>query len=163
MKITARFHDPLISQRDLDNYIVEVGILPDTFEKKGNRAKSKKAGFKSVAGVPARYRGKNAKATIGEIAGWLDERYDWTGKAVDNENNADLNNVAGRLGKLFIHDTEGARKRYLNACIAFVSNPILRRELGSNAASTIKQKGFDHAGMDTGKFFKSINAAFVKK
>ncbi|MDR3112931.1 MAG: hypothetical protein LBU09_00965 [Endomicrobium sp.] len=162
MKLTVEIKEPLITQADLDAYEVEVGILPDTYDKKANKPKGKKAGFHIVAGGPARYRRKASKKSIGEVASYLDERYDWTGKAENNENNADLNEVVKCFCDLFGKDDEGLKRRYLNACRTLVRNPIVRKELGNNALSTIKQKGFDRSGIDTGKTINSIQARFVK-
>ena len=167
MKLTAKMKEPLLTQADLDAYEVEVGILPEMYDKKANKPKGKKAGthYSRLAGGLVRYRRKNSKATIGQVEGWLDDRYGWLQKVIDedNENEADLKEVIKRLSSLFGKDDESLKKRYLNACRALVRNPILRKEFGSNAPSTIKQKGFDHPMRDTGKFFKAINAQFVRK
>lgn len=159
MKITARGGSSLLSQRDLDNCIVEVGILEDS---PGSKPRNKKAGFKSVAGEPARKIKGKSKVMISEVAEKLDEKYNWTGKAINNENR-DLDNVIDWVLEVVFTGSERSKRQLLNACRALVRNPILRKEFESNAASTIKQKGFNRPLIDTGTFFSKIFARFTKR
>ncbi|MDR3243816.1 MAG: hypothetical protein LBT79_03610 [Elusimicrobiota bacterium] len=168
MKINTVGVSKWITQKELDEYQVEVGILKKDLGKKGNRAKNKKAGIdKSYKGYievkpPLRYIAGQSKKTIGEIAQELANQYGWIEKAYNNPNNKDIEAVANRLTDA-LAGMNNAKKRYLNACRALVVNPILRNEFGSNSPETQKRKGFNRPMVDTGKFVSSIDARFLKQ
>ncbi|MDR3050016.1 MAG: hypothetical protein LBV16_09350 [Elusimicrobiota bacterium] len=163
MKI--KISDPLISQRDLEPYIVEVGILEaQAMQRENKPASIKKKGIKGKSGQlpgPLRYTSGKSKTTIGQLANILDAKYKILEKAQNNPNNKDLQDIADKLIGALYRPNASSLKRYLNACLALVRNPIMRGEFPSNAPSTIKQKGFNRPLIDTGKFFNSIKARFL--
>lgn len=108
-------------------------------------------------------RAKNPK--LKDVAAWIDRRRRGQMFAQFNikaAHNADVARVAESFAEGFAQGLrDPARiKRLENAGRALVRNPILRSRYGSNKASTAKEKGFNHYGMDTGTLFNNIKAEF---
>lgn len=136
---------------------VTVGILDKS--KNAAIAKPKSAGLKTVGGAPASYIKKRDKSfPLWQLADFLDYNYGFISNAAKNPENTDLLRVMDELKKIF--DGNVNPKRIENGAIALVRNQILRRDFGSNADSTVKQKGFDMPLMRTGAMFSSIKAIY---
>lgn len=158
VKLNESFLDKEVKEFEAQR--VNVGVLDKS--KYAAIAKPKSAGLKNMKGVQANYIKKRDKTfPMWQLADFLDYHYGFISKAAINPNNADLVLVMNELKKIF--DGKVNPKRTENAAIALVRNQILRKDFGSNAESTEKQKGFDMPLVRTGAMFSSIKAIYKVK
>ena len=158
VKLNESFLDKEVKEFEAQR--VTVGVLDKS--KYAAIAKPKSAGLKSMKGIPASYIKRRDKSfPMWQLADFLDYHYGFISKAAINPNNADLVLVMNELKKIF--DGKVNPKRIENAAIALVRNQILRKDFGSNAESTEKQKGFDMPLVRTGALFSSIKAIYKVK
>lgn len=145
-----------------EGYQFEVGILEDGPHKKAKRWKTK-GELGSYAGGPVRRTsnkpsGKDLSEISKEIRessghNYLVEPFKNTSSDIIQFTNTFFKYAFGR----------STEKRLTNLLQAIVRNPILRGEYGSNSELTQKIKGFDRYMIDTGQFFKAIQARIIKR
>lgn len=154
-------------QKEIGNYNFEVGILADAAKKT-----RKKGATKKFAGIEISATGKKAKAkkdyartedgknlSLVYIAEVLEKyHFKWLSKPFSLAKNKDVLDVVQEIAAQTFGKKSKDNKRMENAVQAVIRNPILRGDYGSNAERTIKAKGFDKLGIDTGQFFKAIKA-----
>lgn len=168
MKIDINISDNFLDAeiKTLEGINIHVGILDK--QKQAKTAKPNTEKMVGNTGQKGRRVGKNAEITLGQLAIYLDNRYGVFTDAADNFNNQDLNVVTQELIKAFSGDPVNER-RIQNAAIALIRNPIMRKDFGSNAKTTVdggigyngykvQGKGFDWPMVDTGTFFTNIKA-----
>lgn len=140
-------------------YNFEVGILQDTPHRVPQRGKP----LTSLAGGPARKKGKPSDKTVAEIAADLRKKtkINYLTAPFKVKNNRDIL----KFGKSFFElcTGKGQKKRVENYLQAIIRNPITRGDYGRNTKLTADIKGFNRLMIDTGQFFKSIVARTVKK
>jgi len=145
-------------QKQIGLYIFEVGILQNAPKKL-----RKKGATKNFAGLQVNALGSVSKkrpttiAYVGEIL----EKYHfkWLTRPFKTKGlNHDVKKVVDELAAQIFGKKSKNNKRLENAVQAVIRNPILRGDYGKNMAATIKAKGFDKLGIDTGQFFKAIKA-----
>ena len=145
-------------QKEIGLYTFEVGILQNAPKKL-----RKKGATKSFAGLQINALGSVSKkrpttiAYVGEIL----EKYHfkWLTRPFKTKGlNEDVKKVVDELAAQIFGKKSKNNKRLENAVQAVVRNPILRSDYGKNIKATIKAKGFDKLGIDTGQFFKAIKA-----
>jgi len=145
-------------QKQIGLYTFEVGILQNAPKKL-----RKKGATKSFAGLKINALGSVSKkrpttiAYVGEIL----EKYHfkWLTRPFKTKGlNEDVKKVVDELAAQIFGKKSKNNKRLENAVQAVIRNPILRGDYGKNMAATIKAKGFDKLGIDTGQFFKAIKA-----
>jgi len=140
--------------KQIGNYNFEVGILTDAAKKK-----RKKGATKSFAGLTVNAVGQaSPKASLAEIAKYNDKRFGWLKKPFKIVGNKEVLAVVKEISEQVFGKRSANNKRLENAVQAVIRNPILRGDYGNNAASTVKQKGFNKLGIDTAQFFKAIKA-----
>jgi hypothetical protein len=157
MSRKAKLIGDVISQKDLNKLIAEVGVIEPGFARKAGK------GHKILFGMESRRAGKISSTSIDTVADSLDKKFGWlqrAGKATLRDK--DLNKAIDLMIMSIGEPKGNYAKRYLNALIAWIRNPIMLRKFGSNSAETIKRKGFDRPMVDTLTFFKSIKSRFVK-
>lgn len=153
MKITSKGIAKKMSKK-IGIYKFEVGILND--EPKKLR---KSGATKSFAGLTVSATGKSSqKVSLAEVAEYNDRRFKWLKKPFSIAGNKEVLEVVKELSGQVFGKKATNNKRLENAVQAVIRNPILRGDYGGNAASTIKQKGFDKLGIATAQFFKNIKA-----
>lgn len=121
-------------------------------------------------------RGKKGDTNLklSKLAEYLDGRYGVFSKAEYHFANQDVIRVTNQLVKLFNAGEQSPEqiRRIESAARALIRNPIMRKDFGSNARSTIQGgvgynghrvggKRFDWPMVDTGAFFTSIKAQYV--
>ena len=106
-------------------------------------------------------KGRKDNILLRELAFILDAKKGIFSDVLLNANNKDLIEMAQLFAS--INKTPRQLKRLENIGRALVRNPLLRKEYNPNKASTIKQKGFNHWGFNTGTLFKNIQARYYKK
>jgi hypothetical protein len=145
-------------QKEIGLYTFEVGILQNAPKKL-----RKKGATKSFAGLQINALGSVSKkrpttiAYVGEIL----EKYHfkWLTRPFKTKGlNEDVKKVVDELAAQIFGKKSKNNKRLENAVQAVIRNPILRSDYGKNMKATIKAKGFDKLGIDTGQFFKAIKA-----
>lgn len=153
MKIVAKDISKKISKQ-IGNYNFEVGILSDTPKKM-----PKKGVTKTYAGMTIAADGQTSrKVSLAQVAKYTDNRFKWLKKPFKLKNNKEVLAVVNEIAAQVFGKKSLNNKRLENAVQAVIRNPILRGDYGKNAASTIKQKGFDKLGVWTGQMFKNIKA-----
>ena len=153
MKITSKGISKKIA-KEIGNYNFEVGILSD--EPKKMR---KKGSSKNYAGLKVSASGKaSPKVSLAEVAKYTDKRFKWLKKPFTLPKNKEVIAVVKEIASQVFSKKSTDNKRLENAVQAVIRNPILRGDYGSNALSTIKQKGFNKLGIDTAQMFKAIKA-----
>lgn len=153
MKISSQNISKKISAQ-IGNYNFEVGILSDKPKKI-----ARKGVKKTYAGITIAAEGKASnKVSLAEVAKYTDNRFKWLKKPFKLNNNKDVLRVVNEIAAQVFGKKSQDNKRLENAVQAVVRNPILRGDYGRNAASTIKQKGFNKLGILTGQMFKAIKA-----
>lgn len=141
-------------QKEIGLYTFEVGILQDAPKKL-----RKKGASKNFAGMSINANGKTSTgASLAQVAKFNDNRFGWLKKPFKLSGNKEVLAVVKEIAAQTFGKKTLNNKRLENAVQAVIRNPILRGDYGSNAASTIKQKGFDKLGIDTAQFFKAIKA-----
>jgi hypothetical protein len=160
MKITGAKDISKKIQKELGKYSFEVGILADA-----NKKKRKKGATKNYAGLTISGTGSDAKTKGGGkislvyIAQVLEKyHFKWLTKPFTLANNKEIIAVVKEIAEQTFGKKSPDNRRLENAVQAVVRNPILRGDYGNNASSTVKQKGFNKLGIDTGQFFKAIRA-----
>jgi hypothetical protein len=108
-----------------------------------------------------RFKTKKSNQTLGEVAKYLNKKYEWIEQAFKSENQKELDGVLDFL-VAHLHKEPDAGRRYLNGLVAMIRNPITRKEFGSNKLSTIAAKGFDFPMKNVGVFTKNIRSMFFK-
>lgn len=109
-----------------------------------------------------------------QLAKYLDTQYGVFSKAKYHFANQDVIRVTNELVRLFNAGNQSLEqiRRIESAARALIRNPIMRKEFGSNARTTIYGgigynghpiggKQFDWPMVDTGTFFTSIQAKYV--
>lgn len=153
---------------------IEVGVLNKSATA---RVADRDAGLKTLPGTGKQAskikRGGAGKSELRltELAKILDNRYGVFSESEKHFTNQDVVRVTNQLVDVFEKGamTETMQRRIENACIALVRNPIMRKDFGANASSTIgggigyngykvEGKGFDWPMVDTGFFFQNIKA-----
>jgi len=141
-------------QREIGLYNFEVGILSNAPKKL-----RKKGATKSFAGLTVSASGKSSpKTSLAEVAKYNDNRFGWLKKPFKIAGNKEVLAVVKEISAQVFGKKSPNNKRLENAVQAVIRNPILRGNYGNNAASTIRQKGFNKLGIDTAQFFKAIKA-----
>lgn len=104
--------------------------------------------------------GKNER--LAAVAEYLNKKRGLFDKALERAGNKEINEIAQYFADLVLSPaaTESTKRRLENTCLSIVRNPMLRRELGDNADSTIADKGFNQYGINTGTLFKNIEAKY---
>jgi len=156
MKITSNISKKI--QKQIGNYNFEVGILKN--EKKKLR---KKGATKSFAGLKINALGTASKkrpTTLAYVAEVLEKyHFKWLTRPFKVKGlNEDVKKVVEEIAMQIFGKKTKDNKRLENAVQAVIRNPILRGDYGNNMDTTIKAKGFDKLGIDTGQFFKAIKA-----
>ena len=154
MKITSNIAKKM--QKQIGNYNFEVGILQDS--KKRLR---KKGATKTFAGLTISASGKQSpKTSLVYIAKVLEKyHFKWLTRPFKVKGlNEDVKRVVNEIAAQVFGKKSADNKRLENAVQAVIRNPILRGDYGKNMTATIKAKGFDKLGVDTGQFFKAIKA-----
>jgi hypothetical protein len=140
-----------------EKYEFEVGILDDTAHKP---AAPKEDGLKLFHGVEAR-KVDGAPDAVRYSTSYISEQLRARMKVnylVDpfKKRSSDIIKFSESFFRAVAGGTE--MKRCVNLIQAIVRNPILRGDYGSNSPGTIKEKGFNHFGIDTGQLFQAIKA-----
>lgn len=160
MKITSKdIAKKMTKQIGLYNF--EVGILQDAPKKL-----RKKGVTKSFAGLKVSASGTLAKNKSGKkislvyVAKILEKyHFKWLSRPFKVKGlNEDVKRVVDEIAAQVFGKKSKNNKRLENAVQAVIRNPILRGDYGKNMEATIKAKGFDKLGIDTGQFFKAIKA-----
>lgn len=141
---------------DFKNLHIEVGIL-----KEKHNFKPKYNQFKSLGGVKARKVDKSKRSILSnaEILEKLQKRYQLMTKPKNNRIPQLEDQIAKGLADFLV--TGKGLNGVLNASRAIVRQPIIDGRY-KNKPSTVKQKGFNRGGIDTGDTFKDIEAVLVK-
>ncbi len=144
-----------IIKKEIGLYNFEVGILQNQPKKL-----RKKGATKSFAGLTISASGISAKkVTLAFVAAVLEKyHFKWLKKPFTMAKNKDVRKVVDEIAAQTFKKRSKDNKRLENAIQAVIRNPILRGDYGKNLAATIKAKGFDKLGIDTGQFFKNIKA-----
>lgn len=174
-------------RRKVEPFTFEVGILKNSNHRlpKGALKRKKKKSIKSsINAVVKTLQGKKKKHYIGTFAGGPVRRMGGPGPLsvaqVSQEvrvntginvfiepfkrKNSEANRfIAAFLELCFAQNKVTARRRTENLLQACVRNPILRKQYGRNKGLAKKIKGFDRKFIDTGQFFKSIQARVLTK
>lgn len=95
------------------------------------------------------------KITFKHLFNILNDRYEFLKKMDLSPKNKDVINIVKFLVKNINNPNVGV-KQIENGYLALLVNVINRKEFGSNAESTIYQKGFDFVMKDTGSFIKQL-------
>lgn len=153
MKITAKNIGKKMS-KNIGKYRFEVGIFQDSPKKL-----ARKGATKSYAGLNIAASGKSSKkVSLVQVGKYMNNRFGWLKKPFKLSQNKDVLKVVQEIAAQEFGKKSRDNKRLENAVQAVIRNPILRGDYGRNAASTIKQKGFDKLGILTGQMFKAIKA-----
>jgi hypothetical protein len=139
----------------LEKYDFEVGILQDKAHKH-----AKYGTIRSFAGGPARKVGSTSSNNISDISKFFRKRTNYLRAPFERKSDAIIK-LSREILKFALGRSEAKRVR--NMMQAIVRNPILRRDYGPNSMATVKIKGFDRFGIDTGQFFKNILSRIVRK
>lgn len=175
LDIEMDFTDLEKEVKSFNQHHIRVGILDKS--KMVKRADHEKP-LKSFQGKQASRVMTGNKGKTGlkltKLAEYLDTRYGVFSKAEYNFSNQDVVRVTNELVKLFNAGNQSPEqiRRIESAARALIRNPILRKDFGSNARSTIYGgvgynghrvggKHFDWPMVDTGAFFNSIKAQYV--
>lgn len=156
-KIDKRFKDHLKAK--LGTYDIEIGVLKDKPHKWP--LSFRLHGLKKFAGGPARKISPKASyATLNDVSKAWRKRENYLRAPFKSKSNKDIL----LLLKEFLNYTMGrsTERRLINLAQAVIRNPILRGDYGVNTKQTEKRKGFNRYGIDTGQFFKSIEARILK-
>ena len=158
-----------------NTHYVRIGILDkNKMAKRADHNEALKSfqGKQASRAVKGRQGITNLKLT--QLAQYLDGQYGVFSKAEYNFDNQDVVRVSNELIRLL--DTEHYSleqiRRIESASRALIRNPIMRKDFGSNARTTIYGgvgynghrvggKRFDWPMVDTGTFFTSIKAQYV--
>lgn len=99
---------------------------------------------------------------IKEITAILDADRGLYSKAIKKSKNTDLINLADSFASLYLSEniTKNDEKRLENLSSAIVRNNLTYHRFGKNKRSTIRKKGFDSWGIDTGQTIKSIKGFY---
>lgn len=152
MKITSKIGKKI--SKEIGNYNFEVGILSDQPKKM-----RKKGSSKNYAGLKVSAIGKTSpKVSLAQVAKYTDNQFKWLKKPFTLSKNKEVIAVVKEIASQVFSKKSTDNKRLENAVQAVIRNPILRGDYGSNALSTIKQKGFNKLGIDTAQMFKAIKA-----
>lgn len=134
---------------------IEIGVI-----KSKTRMLASK-GTKSFAGGVARKLGKtNREITNASLLEKLENRYGLITKSFNNTKEVKdfLNNIL--LGTL---TTKNNSNNIINSFKALIVKPILKGKYGNNKPSTIKRKGFNRFGIDTGQLIKNLQCRIGNK
>tara|TARA_R110000851_G_scaffold184676_3_gene334043 strand:- start:840 stop:1307 length:468 start_codon:yes stop_codon:yes gene_type:complete len=140
--------------RKIGNYDFEVGILDSQKKKIPNHKTSASFAGLRVSGSKGRY----PSTTLADVAQYNDKRFGWLKRPFKLADNKDVGKVVKEIARQVFNKQSPNNKRLENAVQAVIRNPILRGDYGNNKASTVRSKGFDKLGIDTGQFFKNIKA-----
>lgn len=157
---TKKFAKGLLSINDQS---VRVGVL--NRGKKANNAKrplNKLALTNKVKRNAATTKGSGKNPKLIQIMAMLNKEHGMLDKALEVAGNKEILELADLFVELGL-DKKGDLvriRRIQNLCRAIVRNPILRKEYGNNKPSTVKSKGFDQLGINTGTLFKNIEARY---
>lgn len=102
--------------------------------------------------------GKKSKITLYGLATILDEKRRVISGALDNPDPKIVQQIADLFAKP--DKTDADIRRIENAAQALLRNPFTKKQFGPNDPDTIKRKGFNHYGIQTGTLFKSITAKY---
>lgn len=149
--------------KQIEGFQFEVGILRD-----GTHARpmSKSEGTKHYAGGPSRKvtRGKNGKASIGEILVYNMKRTNTNFLSEPfKKKSSDIMRFTKEFLRLAFRHKGVGSKRVENLLQAVVRNPILKLDYGSNSRDAEKRKGFNRHLFDTAQMFKAIRARIIKR
>lgn len=166
MKLELDF-TPLAKQLtdEVENQSVVVGVLDSSVKAASADYSRGITSFSTLSGsTQRRYvktKGRSKNITLRRLAFILDAKRGIFSKVLINGNNKELLAIAREFAN--INKTQKDIRRLQNIARAFVRNPILRKDYNPNAKSTIKQKGFNHWGFQTGTLFKNIKAVYKKR
>ena len=146
--------------REFEAQRVKVGVLQD---RPVAIPRNKKEGLSALKGTQYKRRKikKRGKMALTKLAEILDREYGFISESPLLPNNADLMKVMDEL--MVIFNGEPNPRRIENAAIAMIRNPIIRKDHGNNARSTIQEKGFDRPLVDTGTLFSNISAVYYRE
>lgn len=148
--------DPLITERDLDCARAEVGILDDSVrEVRAIRE------LKSFAGGMAMRTGRATTTTVEKVAAIQDDARKWFDFTIKNDDRA-LIDVTNAVAAQIIEHNDASQRRYLNACQAWLRNPITTHKFGHNNEKYARWKGFDWVLVRTGRMFNTVKARIIK-
>lgn len=136
-----------------NKYEFEVGILKDKPYKK---PKSKKAGFKPLAGGPSRKISSNQTGKkVSQISKFMRKKKNYLSNPFEQKSSDII-----KFSKTFFDYVFGRteERRLINLLQAIVRNPLTRGDYGPNKRRTVMNKGFDRYGIDSGQLFRSILA-----
>jgi CHAD domain-containing protein len=155
IQLDQRFQKKLKAR--FGKYDFEVGILKNVPHKKAVYGS-----VKNFHGGPARRTGAKAKNTVRQVSHWFRQRTNYLRAPFhESRKNDDIIRFTKEFFKMAFGKSEPTRLR--NLVQAIIRNPILRRDYGPNKMSTVRKKGFDRYGIDTGQLFKNITAKVTKK
>ena len=157
-----------ITQQVLDFHrqSVEVGVLQPN--KKGWHPDRTK-GLKPFNGRKAAYvdqENTDNRPKLADLAVWLDQKFGIFTDAEKRMKNRDLIKLMNEFAAYFEQDGKLTKVQIMEierTARALVRNPILRGDIGKNKPATIKAKGFDWAGVDTGTLFKNIRGRYSER
>lgn len=146
--------------QEFESQRVKVGVLSD---RPVSIPRNKREGLSALKGTnyPRRKIKKRGGMALTKLAEILDREYGFISDTPLLPNNSDLMKVMDEL--MVIFNKKPNSRRIENAAIAMIRNPIIRMDFGSNAASTISEKGFDRPMVDTGTLFSNISAVYYQE
>jgi hypothetical protein len=161
LKLNTKKAQLELSKQVNDQYVV-VGILDsDTFSRfpqKNKLLRQIKGRDKSLV---AMRKGKfNRKLSLRQLAMILDAKRGIFRHALKYDDGGKR-----QLAEDFLNlkKTETDIKRLQNNAQAIVKVPLLNKSYGKNKPSTIKRKGFDRFGVQTGQLFENIKGRYYAK
>lgn len=159
-----------LNTRQLEQDLMEIN---GSFVRVGVLNKSKKAldparplkPLKLTPTVPrnaATTKGSSKNERLAAVAEYLNKKRGLFDKALERAGNKEINEITQYFADLVLSPMadETTKRRLENLCRSIVRNPMLRKELGPNAESTVEDKGFDQYGINTGTLFKNIEAKY---
>lgn len=144
-----------------DQYVV-IGVLDQSlfsrFPQKNKLLRQIRGRDKSL--VAMRKGKRNRKLTLRQLAVILDAKRGIFRDALKHDDGGKK-----RLAEDFLNlkKTETDVKRLQNNATAIVRVPLLNKSYGKNDSATIRRKGFDRFGVQTGTLFENIKGRYHAK
>jgi hypothetical protein len=140
---------------------VEVGV-PMGMKASVPDYKKPQLGLKGYASVKRNQaKRRKSKTDLSDVLEYLNKDFELFAIALRTAPQRQIDQLTEYLLKASLDNR--SKKRLENLVIAILREPILAKSLGSNKKSTIKAKGFNRVGVNTGNLFKEINAEFKPK
>lgn len=156
-KIDKRFFNKVKGR--FGGYEFDVGILKDG---PYFLPKSKKAGLGTFNGKPRRKTStKQSGLKLSEVSTELRKKIDFYRRPFERDTK-DYKSFRKEFIS-FLMQKGGKRYRVIALLRAMVRNPFIKGRYGKNAPSTVRAKGFNRFGIDTGQTYTAITARMAKK